>query len=131
MRCCNGGRKAGLHPVWPRVWWAVLRYSGAQPLQKHKKSRESYRVKDTSYSSPGVCAPGFFVGEQNRSLLFDAQGRPTPRTGKILAATPMGRFGEPEELIGALLFLVSPEASGFVTGAVIPVDGGYSAYSGV
>ena len=55
----------------------------------------------------------------------------TARTGKIMAATPMGRFGEPEELIGALLFLVSPEAARFVTGTVLPVDGGYTAYSGV
>ena len=76
-------------------------------------------------------APGFFVGEQNYSLLFDKDGQPTPRTEKILAATPMGRFGEAEELIGALLYLVSPEAASFVTGVVIPVDGGYTAYSGV
>ncbi len=76
-------------------------------------------------------APGFFVTAQNKALLFDAQGGPTPRTGKILRATPMGRFGEPEELLGALLYLVSPMASGFVTGVTIPVDGGFSAYSGV
>ena len=76
-------------------------------------------------------APGFFVGNQNRSMLFDNDGKPTPRTEKILRSTPMGRFGLPEELIGTLLYLVSPEASGFVTGIVIPVDGGFSAYSGV
>lgn len=76
-------------------------------------------------------APGFFVTTQNKSLLFNEDGSPTARTGKILAATPMGRFGEPEELIGALLYLVSSEASGFVTGVCIPVDGGYTAYSGV
>ena len=68
---------------------------------------------------------------QNRGLLFDESGAPTPRTGKILAATPMGRFGEAEELIGVLLFLLSNPASSFVTGVVIPVDGGFSAYSGV
>ncbi|HSK69476.1 MAG TPA: SDR family oxidoreductase [Candidatus Limnocylindria bacterium] len=76
-------------------------------------------------------APGFYVTSQNRALLFDAQGNPTPRTGKILRATPMDRFGEPEELLGALLFLVSPKASRFVTGVTIPVDGGFSAYAGV
>ena len=76
-------------------------------------------------------APGFFVTNQNRELLFDESGAPTPRTGKILAATPMGRFGEAEELIGVLLFLLSNPASSFVTGVVIPVDGGFSAYSGV
>ena len=76
-------------------------------------------------------APGFFATEQNRTLLFNDDGTPTARTGKILAATPMGRFGTPDELIGALLFLVDAKAASFVTGIVIPVDGGFSAYSGV
>lgn len=76
-------------------------------------------------------APGFFSTKQNKELLFEKDGSPTPRTGKILAATPMGRFGETEELIGTLLFLLNDEASGFITGAVIPVDGGFLAYSGV
>ena len=76
-------------------------------------------------------APGFFVTEQNKNLLFDKDGEPTPRTHKILSATPMGRFGEPSELIGTLLWLCCPGASGFVNGAVVPVDGGFSAYSGV
>ena len=76
-------------------------------------------------------APGFFVTKQNRSLLYNDDGQPSMRAGKILGATPMGRFGEPEELLGTLLWLISQEASGFITGAVIPVDGGFSAYSGV
>lgn len=76
-------------------------------------------------------APGFFVTKQNEKLLYHEDGTPTPRTGKILAATPMGRFGKSEELLGALLFLLSNDAAGFVTGVVIPVDGGFSAYSGV
>ncbi|MGN1077416.1 MAG: SDR family oxidoreductase [Candidatus Gallimonas sp.] len=76
-------------------------------------------------------APGFFVTNQNRALLFHEDGTPTPRTGKILAATPMKKFGEVDDLIGALLWLASDEASGFVTGTVIPVDGGFAAYSGV
>lgn len=76
-------------------------------------------------------APGFFATEQNRGLLFDEQGQPTPRTRKILDNTPMGRLGQPQELIGALLFLVSEAASGFVTGVTIPVDGGFLAHSGV
>lgn len=76
-------------------------------------------------------APGFFVTHQNRALLFSPQGEPTARAGKILAHTPMGRFGEAKELIGTLLWLASDEASGFVNGVVIPVDGGFSAYSGV
>lgn len=76
-------------------------------------------------------APGFFVTEQNKALLFEEDGTPTPRTEKILAATPMKRFGQPEELLGTLLWLTDTTKSGFVTGAVIPVDGGFSAYSGV
>lgn len=76
-------------------------------------------------------APGFFVTNQNRALLFREDGTPTPRTGKILAGTPMRRFGEAEELLGALLFLLSDQAAGFITGVVLPVDGGFSAYSGV
>ncbi len=76
-------------------------------------------------------APGFFVGNQNRGLLFNPDGTPTPRTNKILAGTPMGRFGEVKELLGALLFLADDNASGFITGVVIPVDGGFNAYSGV
>ena len=76
-------------------------------------------------------APGFFSTEQNKNLLWNEDGTPTARTGKILAATPMGRFGTPEELLGALLFLADDKAASFVTGIVIPVDGGFSAYSGV
>ena len=76
-------------------------------------------------------APGFFSTKQNAKLLFNDDGTPTARTGKILAATPMGRFGESEELEGGLLFLVNNEAASFITGVVLPVDGGFSAYSGV
>lgn len=76
-------------------------------------------------------APGFFVTNQNRGLLFNKDGTPTARTGKILAATPMKKFGETDDLLGTLLWLADDKASGFVTGTVIPVDGGFSAYSGV
>ena len=76
-------------------------------------------------------APGFFVTNQNRALLFNEDGTPTARTGKILAATPMKKFGEISDLIGCLLWLADDKASGFVTGTVVPVDGGFSAYSGV
>ena len=63
--------------------------------------------------------------------MYREDGTPTERSGKIIAGTPMGRFGKPEELVGTLLFLVDEQASGFVNGVVIPVDGGFSAYSGV
>ena len=76
-------------------------------------------------------APGFFETNQNKDALWNADGTPTERTEKIIAATPMGRLGEPSELIGALKFLVDPIAASFVTGTVISVDGGFSAYSGV
>lgn len=76
-------------------------------------------------------APGFFSTAQNKNLLWNPDGTPTPRTHKILNNTPMGRFGEAKELIGTLLWLVDHEASSFVTGIVVPVDGGFSAYSGV
>lgn len=69
--------------------------------------------------------PGFFPAEQNRKLLFNEDGSPTARTRSILGHTPMGRFGRPEELVGAAVFLASREASGFVTGTDIRVDGGF------
>ncbi len=86
-------------------------------------SREGIRVN--------AIAPGFFSTAQNAKLLWNEDGTPTARTGKILAATPMGRFGESEELEGGLLFLVNEKAAGFITGIVLPIDGGFSAYSGV
>lgn len=76
-------------------------------------------------------APGFYAAEQNHDLLFNTDGTYTDRARKIIAGTPMGRFGNPEELIGAALFLASNETASFVNGIVLPVDGGYSAYSGV
>ncbi|MNW41477.1 putative oxidoreductase [compost metagenome] len=76
-------------------------------------------------------APGFFVTSQNRSLLFNEDGTPTSRGRKILNSTPTERFGEPSELIGGLLFLVSEQAASFVTGVVLPIDGGFSSYAGV
>lgn len=89
----------------------------------------------TYFAKSGVrvnaIAPGFFQTTQNRSLQFNPDGTPSPRSQKILNSTPMGRYGEPEELVGALLFLVSPAGSAFVTGVVLPVDGGFHCYLGV
>jgi len=75
-------------------------------------------------------APGFFLGEQNRAMLVDDDGSPTERGRKIIEHTPAGRFGEPGELVGTLIWLCSPAAR-FVTGVVVPVDGGFSAFSGI
>jgi NAD(P)-dependent dehydrogenase (short-subunit alcohol dehydrogenase family) len=75
-------------------------------------------------------APGFFIGDQNRSLLLNDDGSLTKRGQTIFSHTPMARFGSPDDLIGAMLWLVSPAAA-FVTGVVVPVDGGFSAFSGV
>lgn len=76
-------------------------------------------------------APGFFVTKQNEKLLYNNDGTPTARTENILSSTPMGKFGVVDDLLGATLFLVSSEASSFVTGVCIPIDGGFSSYSGV
>jgi NAD(P)-dependent dehydrogenase (short-subunit alcohol dehydrogenase family) len=76
-------------------------------------------------------APGFFLTDQNRALLTNPDGSMTERSAKILGQTPMERFGTAQELIGTLLWLVSNEAAGFITGVVVPVDGGFAAYSGV
>lgn len=83
---------------------------------------------------PGIrvnaIAPGFFVAAHNRDLLVGPDGVPTARGETILARTPMGRFGEPDDLVGAVIWLCSPGAA-FVTGIVVPIDGGFSAFSGV
>ena len=76
-------------------------------------------------------APGFFLTEQNRTLLTNPDGSLTARGNTILAHTPMGKFGKPEDLVGALLFLTDDEQAGFINGIVLPVDGAFAAFSGV
>ena len=105
-------------------------YSGAKAAISNFTQWLAVHFSKTNIRCNAI-APGFFVTKQNEKLLFNDDGTPTPRTGKILSATPMGRFGEAEELIGTLMFLVNRDASSFVNGGVIPVDGGFSAYSGV
>ncbi len=105
-------------------------YSGAKAAISNFTQWLAVHFSKTNIRCNAI-APGFFVTGQNEKLLFQNDGTPTPRTGKILNSTPMNRFGKAEELIGALLFLVSKPASSFVNGVVIPVDGGFSAYSGV
>jgi NAD(P)-dependent dehydrogenase (short-subunit alcohol dehydrogenase family) len=95
-----------------------------QWLAVHMAQNYSARIR------VNAIAPGFFIGEQNRRLLLNEDGTLTARGKSILDHTPMGRFGTPEDLVGATMWLVSP-ASAFVTGTVIPIDGGFSAFSGV
>lgn len=89
----------------------------------------------THFSSTNIrvnaLAPGFFVTNQNRDLLMNPDGTYTDRSNKILNGTPMKKFGVPEDLLGGLLFLLSKEAAGFITGIVLPIDGGFNAYCGV
>lgn len=105
-------------------------YSGAKAAISNFTQWLAVHFSKTNIRCNAI-APGFFVTKQNEKLLFNEDGTPTPRTDKILNSTPMGRFGKAEELIGTLLFLLCKDASGFVNGVVIPVDGGFSAYSGV
>ena len=96
-----------------------------QWLAVHMAQQYSPRIR------VNAIAPGFFLTAQNRFLLYDEQTRElTPRGQSVVAHTPLGRFGEPEDLSGAVLWLLS-EASAFVTGVIVPIDGGFSAYSGV
>lgn len=89
----------------------------------------------THFAATGIrcnaIAPGFLVSNQNRALLFQPDGTPTPRSNKILSGTPMGRFVESEELLGSVFFLCDEKASGAITGVILPIDAGFSAYSGV
>ena len=89
----------------------------------------------THFAGSGIranaIAPGFLVSNQNRSLLFNEDGTPTARTAKILAGTPMDRFVDPSELLGGVFFLTDDKAASAITGAVLPIDAGYAAYSGV
>ena len=88
-------------------------------------------TKFTSNIRVNAIAPGFFLTSQNKDLLTNPDGSLTARGNTILSHTPMGRFGTPEDLLGAVLWLLDDKASGFVNGTVIPIDGGFAAFSGV
>ncbi len=108
----------------------VMGYSNAKAAVNNLTQWLAVHLAGTGVRVNAI-APGFFLTEQNRTLLTKPDGSRTPRANTIVAHTPMRRFGEPGELLGALLWLASDSASGFVTGAIIPVDGGFSAFSGV
>lgn len=109
-------------PAYSAAKAAVTNFT--QWLAVHMAQNYSPRIR------VNAIAPGFFIGEQNRRLLQNEAGTLTPRGQSILAHTPMNRFGNPEDLLGATLWLISPAAA-FVTGIVVPIDGGFSAFSGV
>ena len=109
-------------PAYSAAKAAVTNFT--QWLAVHMAQNYSPRIR------VNAIAPGFFIGEQNRRLLLNEDGTLTPRGQSILDHTPMNRFGSPEDLLGATMWLISP-ASAFVTGIVVPIDGGFSAYSGV
>jgi NAD(P)-dependent dehydrogenase (short-subunit alcohol dehydrogenase family) len=102
---------------------AVSNFTAWMAMEMAMKFNGSVRVN--------AIAPGFFIGNQNRALLTNPDGSYTDRGQKVVAKTPMGRFGEARELVGAVLFLASDAAASFVTGVVLPVDGGFSTFSGV
>jgi NAD(P)-dependent dehydrogenase (short-subunit alcohol dehydrogenase family) len=109
-------------PAYSAAKAAVTNFT--QWLAVHMAQNYSARIR------VNAIAPGFFIGEQTRRLLLNGDGTLTPRGQSILAHTPMNRFGNPEDLLGATLWLIAP-ASAFVTGIVVPIDGGFAAYSGV
>ncbi len=109
-------------PAYSAAKAAVTNFT--QWLAVHMAQNYSPRIR------VNAIAPGFFIGQQNRRLLLNEDGTLTSRGQSILAHTPMNRFGTPEDLFGVTMWLISP-ASGFVTGVVIPIDGGFSAFSGV
>jgi NAD(P)-dependent dehydrogenase (short-subunit alcohol dehydrogenase family) len=108
----------------------VLGYSAAKAAINNLTEWLAVHFANTNLRVNAI-APGFFVTKQNQNLLKNPDGSFTPRSHKIIAATPMGRFGEVKDLFGTFFWLCDEEASGFVNGAVIPVDGAFNAYSGV
>ena len=101
---------------------AIDNFTRWMAVEMARKFGEGVRVN--------AIAPGFFITEQNRSLLTNPDGSYTERGNAVIRQTPFGRFGEPQELLGTLVWLCS-DASRFVTGVVVPVDGGFSIFSGV
>ena len=105
-------------------------YSGAKAAVNNFTQWLAVHFANTNIRVNAI-APGFFETAQNKALLRNEDGTYSDRANKILVNTPKGRFGKPEELLGTLMFLTNNQASGFITGVVIPIDGGFNAYSGV
>ena len=108
----------------------VAAYSAAKAAVSNFTEWLAVHLAETGIRVNAI-APGFFLTEQNRTLLTNPDGSLTPRAQKIITHTPMKRFGDPRDLLGTLLWLADEKASGFVTGIVVPVDGGFNAFAGV
>ncbi len=108
----------------------VLGYSAAKAAVNNLTSWLAVHFSHVGIRVNAV-APGFFSTAQNKNLLYDKEGNLSERSRKIISGTPMGRFGVPADLLGTITYLVDPSMSAFVTGVIIPVDGGFNAYSGV
>lgn len=108
----------------------VPAYSAAKAAINNFTQWMAVHLADTGIRVNAL-APGFFLTEQNRTLLTNADGSWTPRAQKVLAHTPMRRMGTPEDLLGTLIWLADDSVSGFITGVVVPIDGGFMAYAGV
>lgn len=121
----NISSMASFHPM-----TKVLGYAGAKAAINNLTEWLAVHFAKSGIRVNAI-APGFFSTSQNHSLLYDEQGNLTERSHKIIARTPMGRFGDPKDLLGAVMFLINEQASGFITGVVLPIDGGFLAYSGV
>ena len=105
-------------------------YSGAKAAVSNFTQWLATHFAGTGIRANAI-APGFLVSNQNRALLFNPDGTPTPRTAKILAGTPMNRFVDADELLGGVFFLTDDKAASAITGVVLPIDAGFAAYSGV
>ncbi len=105
-------------------------YSGAKAAVSNFTKWLAVHFSKTAMRVNAI-APGFFVTAQNKSLLYSEDGTPSERSEKILRSTPMGRFGESGELVESCLFLTDKSRASFITGVILPIDGGFSAYSGV
>ena len=141
FHCCQAALPHMIRQKWGRIinissmWGQVgasceVHYSAAKAAVSNFTQFMAVHFADVGIRVNAI-APGFFSTNQNKTLLYNEDGSLTPRSEKILSHTPLRRFGVPQDLTGTLLYLCDEAYAGFVTGIIVPVDGGFSAYSGV